>query len=294
MLSEKIQKEENNIFELKANQIIHSLLQGKHKGIFKGFSSDFKEFKSFQDGESSRNIDWKIFGKTDKLYTKQFYNESSLKVYLILDASSSMFYPLDTDSKLKRSLELMGVLCKILQKQKDQFSIIIIGEKIEVQTHMASSMGQLKDVFQKLNHYYQQSSQLVETQYIQTIDSLIPQLKARSSLIFLTDLLFNHTERKIFIKQLSQLKSLKNDISVLHLFDDSETPLSNSSSTHVELIDLETHQTIRTNHQKWGNFLTELKKQKENEIIIPLREKGINVSPIRINDSLLMNIKTTF
>jgi uncharacterized protein (DUF58 family) len=262
-------------------------------GGMTGFSSDFKEYKSFQDGESSRNIDWKIFGKTDKLYTKQFYNESSLKVYLILDASSSMFYPLNTDSKLKRALEIMGLLCKILQKQKDQYSIIIISDKVEVHTPIASSLGQLKEVFQKLEHYYKKSSQLVETRYIETIESLIPQIKTRSSVIFLTDLLFNNKERKKFIQQLSQLKSLKNQVSVMHLYDDSEINMINAA-THLELIDLETNKKIRTNNEKWREFLIKLQEEKENEIIIPLKEKGIKVSPIRINDSLLMNIRTTF
>jgi uncharacterized protein (DUF58 family) len=204
-----------------------------------------------------------------------------------------MFYPLNTDSKLKRALEIMGLLCKILQKQKDQFSIIIISDKVEVQTPMASSMGQLKEVFQKLESYYQQSSHLVETQYIQTIEKLIPQFKTRSSLIFLTDLLFNTVERKIFIQQLSQLKSLKNEISVLNLYDDSEIKTHNTT-THVELIDLETNKKIRTNNENWKEFLIKLQKQKDNELIIPLKEKGIKVSQIRINDSLLMNMRTTF
>jgi hypothetical protein len=79
----------------------------------------------------------------------------------------------------------------------------------------------------------------------------------------------------------------------MHLYDDSEINMINAA-THLELIDLETNKKIRTNNEKWREFLIKLQEEKENEIIIPLKEKGIKVSPIRINDSLLMNIRTTF
>jgi len=293
MLEQKIQKVENSLFELNANYIVDCLIQGRHKGSFKGFSSEFKEYKSFQNGENTRNIDWKVFGKTDKLYSKHFYNDASMKVYCILDASSSMFYPNNDQSKLKRALEIIAVICKILQQQNDQFSVIVISNQLAINTPLQASLAHLKSIYHQLDVFYQHSENQIETKYIEYIDLIIPIIKRKSKLIFLSDLLFSEIDAEKFIHQLSELKSLNNEIHILHIHEQTEKEhVENFES--IELIDLETKLEHRINRNQWSQFSITLNEFKRNRIILPLLEKGVKVNPILTNDSLLENIRTIF
>jgi len=84
--------------ELLANQVVEGFISGMHKSPFHGFSAEFAEHKVYNVGESTKHIDWKLFAKTDRLYTKRFEEETNLRCHLIIDNSSSMHYP-----KLKAS-----------------------------------------------------------------------------------------------------------------------------------------------------------------------------------------------
>ena len=79
--------------ELLANQVVEGFISGKHKSPFHGFSSEFAEHKLYNNGESTKHIDWKLYAKTDRLYTKQYEEETNLRCHIILDNSSSMHYP---------------------------------------------------------------------------------------------------------------------------------------------------------------------------------------------------------
>lgn len=293
MLKEKIQLVENSLFELNANYIVDCLIHGKHKGSLKGFSSEFKEYKSYQTGENTRNIDWKVFGKTDKLYSKHFYNDASMKVYCILDASSSMYYPSIEHSKLKRALEIVAVICKILQQQNDQFSVIVITNKLAINTPLQTSLGHLKSIYSQLDVFYQHKENPIQTNYTAYIDSIIPTIKRKSKVIFLSDLLFSVPETEKFLHQLSELKSLQNDVQVFHIHERTEISQNDILATN-EIIDLENQKVYKINTKQWSEFLLNLNTFKKNKILIPLLEKGIKVNHLLTNDSLLENIRTIF
>ena len=293
MLEKKVQSVENNLFEINANYIVDCLIHGKHLGSSKGFSSEFKEYKTFQTGENIRSIDWKIFGKTDKLYTKHFYNDASMNVYFILDASSSMFYPSVEHSKLKRGLEIIAVLCKLLHQQNDAFSVIVISDKLEINSPLSSSLANLKSIYSKLEFFYQHSENQIETKYIKCIDEIIPSIKRKSKLFFLTDLMLSVEDAKRMIHQLAELKSLSHDVQLLHIHHDSEIT-KNDEIEIAELIDLESRITYQINPNDWPLFLSKLNDFKNNKIIIPLLEKGIKVKSILTNNSLLENIRSIF
>ena len=79
--------------ELLANQIVEGFISGIHKSPFHGFSAEFAEHKIYNSGESTKHIDWKLFAKTDRLYTKKYEDETNLRCHMILDNSASMHYP---------------------------------------------------------------------------------------------------------------------------------------------------------------------------------------------------------
>ena len=79
--------------DLLAKQVVEGFISGLHKSPFHGFSSEFAEHKIYNQGESTRHIDWKLYAKTDKLYTRKYEEETNLRCHLIIDNSSSMHYP---------------------------------------------------------------------------------------------------------------------------------------------------------------------------------------------------------
>jgi uncharacterized protein (DUF58 family) len=113
--------------ELLANQVVEGFISGMHKSPFHGFSAEFAEHKIYNIGESTKHIDWKLFAKTDRLFTKRFEEETNLRCHLIIDNSSSMHYPKlganqnFYESKIGFSVLASAVLMSLLKKQLDAF-----------------------------------------------------------------------------------------------------------------------------------------------------------------------------
>src|SRR5690606_4371753 len=111
--------------ELLARQVVEGFISGLHKSPFHGFSAEFAEHKIYNRGESTKHIDWKLFAKTDKLYTKRYEEETNLRCHIILDNSASMYYPevgklsLEHLNKIGFGVLATAVLMQILKKQRD-------------------------------------------------------------------------------------------------------------------------------------------------------------------------------
>jgi uncharacterized protein (DUF58 family) len=105
--------------ELLAKQMVEGFITGLHKSPYHGFSVEFAEHKVYNEGESTRHIDWKVFSRTDRLYTKRYEEETNLRCYLLIDFSSSMYYPAKNKGKITFSIYAAAALSYLLQKQRD-------------------------------------------------------------------------------------------------------------------------------------------------------------------------------
>ena len=123
--------------ELLAKQVVEGFIAGMHKSPFHGFSAEFAEHKIYNQGESTRHIDWKLFAKTDKLYTKRYDDETNLRCHIILDNSSSMHYPklesfsIDNLNKIGFSVLAAASLMHILKKQRDAVGLSIYSDNYD-------------------------------------------------------------------------------------------------------------------------------------------------------------------
>src|SRR5690606_18943695 len=120
--------------ELLAHQVVEGLISGMHKSPFHGFSAEFAEHKIYNSGDSTKNIDWKLFARTDRLYTKRFEEETNLRCHIIVDNSSSMHYPLLQNdepfytSKIGFSVLASAVLMNLLKKQRDAVGLSVYSD----------------------------------------------------------------------------------------------------------------------------------------------------------------------
>ena len=133
----ELQSSEIKNLDILAKQVVEGFITGMHKSPFHGFSVEFAEHKLYNNGESTRHIDWKLFAKTEKLYTKRYEEETNLRCHLIIDNSASMHYPkiktqtIDSLNKVGFAAVAAAALMEILKKQRDAVGLSIYADTYE-------------------------------------------------------------------------------------------------------------------------------------------------------------------
>ena len=131
--------------ELLAKQVVEGFIIGLHKSPFHGFSVEFAEHRVYNPGESTKNMDWKVYARTDRMYTKRFEEETNLRCQIVIDASSSMYFPepnFDGKKKMNKLLfsSLAGAaLMNMLKKQRDAFGLTVFDSQVQTHTKCKSS-----------------------------------------------------------------------------------------------------------------------------------------------------------
>src|SRR3954466_13845870 len=117
--------------ELLARQVVEGFITGLHKSPFHGFSVEFAEHRLYNTGESTRHIDWKLFGRTDKLFVKRYEEETNLRCQLVIDNSSSMYFPETGFNKIQFSIYAAAALINLLKSQRDAVGLTLFSQEIE-------------------------------------------------------------------------------------------------------------------------------------------------------------------
>ena len=140
-----------NSIALRARLIVEGYIIGQHQSPYHGFSVEFAEHKAFGIGDEIRHIDWKLYGKTDRLYVKRFQEETNLRAYIILDTSSSMIYSSDKITKLQYANTLAAALSYLMIKQQDGVGLIKFSNKLDTFIHPKSKPSHLNVILNKLD-----------------------------------------------------------------------------------------------------------------------------------------------
>lgn len=184
-------------FQLTVNSIVEGFISGRHKSPFHGFSSEFSEHKHYVNGQSTKHIDWKLFARTDKLYVKQFEDETNLRCHFILDVSKSMFYPADQSinkQKIWFSAACISVLNKLLLSQRDAFGLSTFSNDL----HFTSNLKNTPSHYRLLNYHLEKVlekdiTSVSSTNYSLNFEQIANLLPKRSVVIVFSDLLTNQT-----------------------------------------------------------------------------------------------------
>ena len=125
--------------EILARQMVEGFITGMHKSPYHGFSVEFAEHRLYNDGESTRHIDWKVYARTDRLFSKRYEEETNLRCLIALDVSPSMFYPVESRSKLRFSIYAASALGYLLHRQRDAVGLCLFSDSIKNFTPVKSS-----------------------------------------------------------------------------------------------------------------------------------------------------------
>ena len=235
--------------ELLAHQVVEGFISGMHKSPFHGFSAEFAEHKVYNSGESTKHIDWKLFDKTDRLYTKQFEEETNLRCHIIIDNSSSMHYPYLKESqhfyesKIGFSVLASAVLMNLLKKQRDAVGLSVFSDIYEYYAPEKGSGRHHRMILNALEGLLEQPKVSKTTDSITFLHQIAEKIHRRSMIILFTDMFQAGNEEALF-SALQHLKHNKHKVVLFHVFD-AKTELGfNFDSAPRKFIDVETGEEV--------------------------------------------------
>jgi uncharacterized protein (DUF58 family) len=247
-VSTKLSEIHQNVsLELLARQLVEGFITGLHKSPYHGFSVEFAEHRLYNEGESIRHIDWKVYARTDRLFTKRYEEETNLRCLIALDTSSSMFYPERTGSKIKFSIYAASALSYLLHRQRDAVGLCLFSDKIETLTAIKSTPTHLDKIFATLNSVTSKQPRQTTTHVGQVLHEIAEKVHRRSLIIIFSDMFEGGENLDDVFKSLQHLKHNKHEVIVFHVMDNQTELLFEFEDRPMEFIDLETGDKIRLN-----------------------------------------------
>lgn len=207
---------------------MEGFLTGLHKSPFHGFSVEFADYRAYNIGESTRYIDWKLFARTDKLFVKNYEQETNLRCLLVIDNSASMSFPfdkknlsLDNPNKLIFSVESAAALVAMLYKQRDAFGLSLVSDKIDFISEIKSNFAHKKYVYTLLEQLCDKKKEEFPTQtkLSPLIHQLAEQVHKRSLVVIFSDLLGEENDEQELIKSLQHLRYNQHEVILFHTID---------------------------------------------------------------------------
>ncbi|NND63839.1 MAG: DUF58 domain-containing protein [Flavobacteriaceae bacterium] len=251
----KIEKEINEItgfknLELLATQVVEGFISGMHKSPFHGFSAEFAEHKIYNTGESTKHIDWKLYAKTDKLYTKRYEEETNLRCHLILDNSSSMHYPplkeyhIDSLNKIGFAALASAAIMNLLKRQRDAVGMSIYSDEYEFYAQEKGSERHHQVLLDHLNKAISQSRKDIQTKTYTHLHLIAEKLKRRTLIFLFTDMFQSDAEEQQLFEALQHLKYNKHEVVLFHTFDKSKELEFDFSNRPKRFVDVETGEHV--------------------------------------------------
>lgn len=236
--------------ELLAKQVVEGFISGIHKSPFHGFSAEFAEHKIYNKGESTKHIDWKLFAKTDKLYTKRYEEETNLRCHMILDNSASMYYPetkkLDVNNLNKIGFGVLAIagLMNILKKQRDAVGLSIYSDAYNYYVSEKSSERHHQMLLAKLTEVVTDKNPAQKTKTYTYLHQIAEKMHRRSLVFLFTDMFQTEEEYIKLFEALQHLKYNKHEVVLFHLLDKEKEHFFNFDDAPKRFVDVETKQEI--------------------------------------------------
>ncbi|MFO8030800.1 MAG: DUF58 domain-containing protein [Cyclonatronaceae bacterium] len=210
--------------EIKARQIVEGFISGLHKSPYYGFSVEFAEHRPYNPGDDLKHLDWKVYGKTERHYVKQYEEETNLRCHILLDVSSSMQFRYFADwSKLRYAVHLGAALAYMLHRQRDGCGLVPfdrqIGEIMPAKSSYAHLMHLYKAMDRILTDYDGESPEVRQTASADAIHQLAERINRRSLVVVLTDLFENVQKHEELISALKHLRHKRHEVILFHLLE---------------------------------------------------------------------------
>lgn len=224
--------------ELKARTVVEGFMVGYHKSPYHGFSVEFSQHRPYMQGDSIKNLDWKVFAKSERYYIKQYEEETNLLAHIILDSSKSMDYKYDGDvTKYDYAKVLAASLAYLLIKQQDAVGLAIFSDEVKSYLTPKSKWTYLRQILLEIERSNPDST----TKTSESINAIVENIKTKGLIIIISDFLDNVNE---VLDSLKKFYYKKNDVIVFHILDPIEKNFGFSKDSIF--IDMETKEELTT------------------------------------------------
>lgn len=269
-LEEIVRYEQFDNLEFIASQIVEGFITGLHRSPYHGFSVEFAEHRVYNNGESTKHVDWKLYARTEKLFIKQYEEETNLRSYIVLDTSSSMLFPYKSDkiSKLHFSIYCAAALIYMLRKQRDASGLCLFSDKIETLTGTKLTATHLQLMYSHLRDLLKENAIPLNkpTSTAEILHQFADSVGKRALVVIFTDMFSNGNTEELF-SALQHLRYNKHEVILFHVKDKRmEEQFEFSNRPHI-FVDMESGREIKfspneireTYKQKIAEFYQELK-----------------------------------
>ena len=238
-----------NNLELLAKQVVEGFIIGLHKSPFHGFSVEFAEHRIYNPGESTKNIDWKVYGRTDKMFVKRFEEETNLRCQIVIDTSSSMYFPKgearEQLNKLQFSSLAAASLMNLLRKQRDAFGLSTFEEKLNIHTRAKSSTTHFRLMLSQLDKIIKDPATEKSTAATAALHQIADSIHKRSLVVIFSDMFDQGDDNEALFSALQHLKHNKHEVVLFHVMDkEKEIDFEYQNRPYV-FIDMETGEKIK-------------------------------------------------
>lgn len=242
--------------ELLAKQVVEGFIIGLHKSPFHGFSVEFAEHRLYNPGESTRNIDWKVFGRTDRLYTKRFEEETNLRCQIVIDCSSSMYFP-ENDKRFNKlifSSLAAASLMNLLKKQRDAFGLSLFDSSLNIHTQCRSSTSHYRLLLTYLDQLIHDKTPLKKTFATDALHQIADSVHRRSLILVFSDMFDTSEDSEKLFAALQHLKHNKHEVVLFHTVDKALEMDFEYENRPYEFIDMESGEKVRLQSNQVKEF----------------------------------------
>ena len=224
--------------DLIARMVVEGFITGLHQSPYHGFSVEFSEYRQYMPGDSLRDLDWKVFGKTDRLYVKQYEEETNLKSHLLIDASASMAYRSGSIAKFQYASYVAAALSHLMLRQRDAVGLIAFDDRIRTYLPPRSVASHLHVLLTALQNTRPEGG---DTDLATAFHDLAERIVRRGLIVVISDL-FDEPDR--LLNGLKHFRHRNHEVIVFHVLDPRERDLDFYRETRF--VDLESGAQIAT------------------------------------------------
>lgn len=261
--------------DLLAKQVVEGFIIGLHKSPFHGFSVEFAEHRLYNPGESTKNIDWKVYARTGKMFTKRYEEETNLRCQIVIDSSSSMYFPEVTSksknyvNKLRYSALSAAALMNLLQRQRDAFGLSLFDDTVHTHTRCKSSTTHYRLLLTYLDQLLHNPEHNRPSHITQALHEIAEKTHRRSLVIIFSDMFEQAGENEELFAALQHLKYNKHEVVLFHVTDKKHEIQFEFENRPYMFVDIETGEKVRLQ----SNQVKEYYQKRMGEYMKNLRMK---------------------
>ena len=262
---------------LRARLVVEGYIIGMHKSPYHGFSVEFAEHRAYGPGDEIRHIDWKLYGKTDRFYTKRYEEETNLHSHILLDISNSMNYSSGRLTKLEYGSYLTAALAYLMLNQQDGVGLGLFHHKIASLLPPRSTKSHLNSVFTQLENIT--SGQDTNLGFV--LHEMAERIKKRGLVILISDLM---DDQEAVLSGLKHFRHNKQEVILFHILDRKE--LDFKFNTRTRFKDMESASQLTTEPWQIKSSYKKRIQRLQNDYKKQCREQLIDYVPLFTDQSL--------